>query len=631
VGFKAKELLHMSISDDPRGFRRGQPNNTQNPSADGGRGDPRQSARPDPRGNGARQGFQPRQDEDFGSFPEGAGERNFAERPAAAQRQPSFSAFRPEAYADPAEKQNGRADHQDWRQANQFAGDPRSADRRPAARPQPQPEPFRPQPGADRGRTAHDPYADVSNDPYDTGRRDFGNDWNTDNFQAQQPAQFPASNYYSQHDEPNPSEVQSVHNRFFSAEPEPAPAPPPPAPPAPRYRQDDFAAHDYAPEPPARAAAHHAPSAAADSGFDDGNGYRWDNFDQPPAPESVRPFPNAKLGGGHQEDELDADYFADEDEFEGEDDYIEPKKGGKKLMAAVLMGAVVTGGGLAYLYKAQVNGGAGSEPPIMTADARPIKEQPSDPGGREFPNGSKLIYDRLDSAGATGGLGGEEPTRVASREESDAENGVPGVVTTGASGSLEERIQNALQNAKKQDDTSEPATSSASASYDEPQRVRTQIFRPDGSVDGSRAQRRQAPAEEASLASGGPAPAPRNAAREAPAAAAPAARSVGTQQIAAVAPATPANIASGGNESGMFVQIAARNDQAAAMAAFADLQQKYAGVLGNHSPSVRKVDLGEKGVWYRLLVGPMGSKGDADKLCEELKAAGMKGCFSRKE
>ena len=81
----------------------------------------------------------------------------------------------------------------------------------------------------------------------------------------------------------------------------------------------------------------------------------------------------------------------------------------------------------------------------------------------------------------------------------------------------------------------------------------------------------------------------------------------------------------------MFVQIAARNDQAAAMAAFADLQQKYASVLGNHSPSVRKVDLGEKGVWYRLMVGPMPSKADADKLCEDLKTAGMKSCFSRKE
>ena len=67
------------------------------------------------------------------------------------------------------------------------------------------------------------------------------------------------------------------------------------------------------------------------------------------------------------------------------------------------------------------------------------------------------------------------------------------------------------------------------------------------------------------------------------------------------------------------------------MAAFASLQQKYAGVLGNHSPSVRKVDLGEKGVWFRLLVGPIESKGEADQLCEQLKTAGMKGCFARKD
>jgi hypothetical protein len=106
---------------------------------------------------------------------------------------------------------------------------------------------------------------------------------------------------------------------------------------------------------------------------------------------------------------------------------------------------------------------------------------------------------------------------------------------------------------------------------------------------------------------------------------------VGTQQIAALTPPAPQTAITTGGESGMFVQIAARNDEAAARAAFADLQQKYAGVLGSHSPSVRKVDLGEKGVWYRLLVGPMASKGDADKLCEDLKTAGMKGCFSRKE
>jgi hypothetical protein len=592
----------MSISDDPRGPRRGQPSNT----------------RPDSRDNGARQGYQPRQDEQFGSFSEGANERDYAERPAAVQRQPSFSAFRPEAYAEP-EKNVGRAENQDWRQQNQFPGDPRSAEKRPAARPQP--EPYRPQ-SADRGRP-HDPYADASSDPYDTGRRDFGNDWNNDNYQAPQSNQFAASNYYTQHDEPNPAEAQSMHNRFFADEVEPERAPPPPPPPpqqqAQRYRQNDFApqndfpADDYVPEmrEPPRAP---PKPAAPNPGFDDGNGYRWDNFDQAPAPESVRPFPEPKLSNS-RDDDLDADYFADEDEFEGEDDYADAKRGGsKRLMAAVLVGAVVTGGGLAYLYKAQVNSGEGGEPPIMTADARPVKEKPTDPGGREFPNGSKLIYDRLDNAGG----GGEEPTRVASRA---TENG--GVVTTGASGSLEERIQNALNNAKKPDDA--PA-----ASADEPRRVRTEIFRPDGSQEAPKGKRPQAQPEtsEASLASGTPTRGV--ATREPPAAAS---RTVGTQQIAALAPAAAApqaNITTGG-EPGMFVQIAARNDQAAAMAAFTDLQQKYAGVLGNYSPSVRKVDLGDKGVWYRLLVGPMASKGDADKLCDDLKAAGMKGCFSRKE
>jgi cell division protein FtsN len=292
-------------------------------------------------------------------------------------------------------------------------------------------------------------------------------------------------------------------------------------------------------------------------------------------------------------------------------------------MAAVLVGAVVTGGGLAYLYKSQAGGGDTGEPPIMTADSRPIKEKPSDPGGRDFPNGSKLIYDRLDN----GGGGADEPTRVAASDaQSSAE--VPGVVTTGGSGTLEERIQNALRDAKKQDDP--PATAAAASSLDTPRSVPTQIFRPDGSVDRSAAQRRVAPADnDAPVAN-----APRGVVSTQPpqlAGAPQAAPAQPRQQVAAVAPAAPIATASAGGDSGMFVQIAARNDQAAAMAAFADLQQKYASVLGNHSPSVRKVDLGEKGVWYRLMVGPMPSKADADKLCEDLKTAGMKSCFSRKE
>ena len=78
-------------------------------------------------------------------------------------------------------------------------------------------------------------------------------------------------------------------------------------------------------------------------------------------------------------------------------------------MAAVLVGAVVTGGGLAYVYK--TSGGAGDGyPSVISADSRPVKEEPAEPGGRDFPNGNKLIYDRL---GGVAQEAGAAPTRLA--------------------------------------------------------------------------------------------------------------------------------------------------------------------------------------------------------------------------
>jgi len=80
-----------------------------------------------------------------------------------------------------------------------------------------------------------------------------------------------------------------------------------------------------------------------------------------------------------------------------------------------------------------------------------------------------------------------------------------------------------------------------------------------------------------------------------------------------------------------FVQVAARRDQTSALAAFADLQQKYPGILGGLAPTIKKADLGEKGVWYRLWVGPMTARSDARDVCGRLKSAGLGGCFVRSE
>jgi hypothetical protein len=50
-------------------------------------------------------------------------------------------------------------------------------------------------------------------------------------------------------------------------------------------------------------------------------------------------------------------------------------------------------------------------------------------------------------------------------------------------------------------------------------------------------------------------------------------------------------------------------------------------VLQNRTPDVQEANLGAKGTYHRLLVGPPGSRGQASALCTELKAAGYKDCW----
>jgi cell division septation protein DedD len=66
-----------------------------------------------------------------------------------------------------------------------------------------------------------------------------------------------------------------------------------------------------------------------------------------------------------------------------------------------------------------------------------------------------------------------------------------------------------------------------------------------------------------------------------------------------------------------------------ALAAFADLQQKYTSLLGNYQPLIESANLGDKGTWYRLRVGPISKKADAETLCRKLKGAGLRSCLVR--
>ena len=60
------------------------------------------------------------------------------------------------------------------------------------------------------------------------------------------------------------------------------------------------------------------------------------------------------------------------------------------------------------------------------------------------------------------------------------------------------------------------------------------------------------------------------------------------------------------------------------------MQEKYGSVLANRTPDVQEANLGEKGVRYRLLVGPPGSHEAAKDLCAQLKTAGHPDCWVMK-
>jgi cell division septation protein DedD len=75
------------------------------------------------------------------------------------------------------------------------------------------------------------------------------------------------------------------------------------------------------------------------------------------------------------------------------------------------------------------------------------------------------------------------------------------------------------------------------------------------------------------------------------------------------------------------VQVGSKQNQTEALATFADMQQKYPTLLASYRPMVQKADLGAKGVWYRLRIGPIVDKSAATKLCGQLKSQGHPDCL----
>ena len=70
-----------------------------------------------------------------------------------------------------------------------------------------------------------------------------------------------------------------------------------------------------------------------------------------------------------------------------------------------------------------------------------------------------------------------------------------------------------------------------------------------------------------------------------------------------------------------FVQLAAQWSEEDAQSTFRAIQAKYPEQLAGRQPVIRRMDL-EKGVFYRVQVGPFASRENAVQLSESLKSAG---------
>ena len=68
--------------------------------------------------------------------------------------------------------------------------------------------------------------------------------------------------------------------------------------------------------------------------------------------------------------------------------------------------------------------------------------------------------------------------------------------------------------------------------------------------------------------------------------------------------------------------MSSQKNEADAQASYRALQGKFPNVLGSASPVIKRADLGEKGVYYRAMVGPFGSSEEAAQFCGSLKSAG---------
>jgi hypothetical protein len=287
-----------------------------------------------------------------------------------------------------------------------------------------------------------------------------------------------------------------------------------------------------------------------------------------------------------------------------------PRRGGMITVAAVLALAVVGTGG-AFAYRTYMGSPRSGEPPIIRADAGPTKIVPAPSG-----DGVAKAPDRMAPGGAE---------KIVPREEAPVDVNAPRQVFPPLNTNANPPSTASVAPAAKP-----PAAPAANGtlSGDEPRKIRTLAVKGDPAdvaatplpkpaatprpvPSPSAAARTPSPAANANASANAPLSLSPQGAQPAPADA--------RTRVAATNAAQAAAPAGGGS---YVVQVSSQRNEADAQASYKALQGKFPSVLGSRPPLIKRADLGDKGVYYRAMVGPFASSEEAAQVCGNLKTAG---------
>jgi len=276
------------------------------------------------------------------------------------------------------------------------------------------------------------------------------------------------------------------------------------------------------------------------------------------------------------------------------------------LTLGVLLLATAFGGVLFIAYQQGMKEGGRTAPPIVKAEKTPAKVTPSQPGGMEIPHQDKRVYERINGEEATQPAvenlmpRAEEPMRIPQEPEKEVAAAPPSAAPS--SGSTPATVPPKMEILPRAIELpgEQPSTPQAATPPSAPTEIPAQT---------TRASAETPPAVAAAPSS--------------PPATPPSVPATPEIETAAARPA-PQVLEGPDVATGKYViQIAAFREQTQATKQFGVLQKKYADLLGALAPDVQRADLGDKGVYYRLRLGPFADKASAGDVCQQLKARGQ--------